>query len=149
LLTANETRVPSIATTFGEHHRRLTKLFTEVTEALRVGDGATARQYWGTLDRELNGHMALEEREMLPRFAEVDPDATATLRADHVEFRRVLDELGAALDLKRVTAPVAEAFFERLNAHATQEDALLYRWADRTLPSKDHLLGKLRRTVGR
>ncbi len=141
------TQQPSVQETFGAHHLRLERLFEEVLSTLNAGDARQACLLWSTLDRELTEHMALEERELLPRLAEHEPAAVQKLRAEHDELRRDLAELGAGIDLHRVTEPVAKLFFDRLHAHAAREDALLYRWADRQLRERGSLLKRFRQIV--
>jgi len=115
---------------FGEHHRKLERMFEEVLETLRAGDVREAARQWSALDRELDQHMALEEREMLPQLAASERAAVEQIRAEHAEIRARVAELGAAVDLHRITEAQAKALFDRLRAHAANEDALLYRRAD-------------------
>lgn len=137
----------SLGETLGAHHRRIARLVADVTGAMRAGNPVEARERWGVLDRELTRHMAFEEEALLPRLAELDPGAARSLAAEHVELRRTLDELGASLDLKQVSEPVATELFDRLGAHAEREDKLLYHWADRTLSDREPLLERLRRAL--
>lgn len=137
----------SIQTTLGTHHRSLERRFDEVLTALRLGDHPQAASLWTALDRELTEHLALEERELLPKLAEREPAAVEGLRAEHAQLRRDLGELGIAVDLKRITASSAQAFFDHLRAHAAREDALLYRWADRQLRDRASFLTRFRQLV--
>ncbi len=139
------TQLPSVQQTFNEHHRRLERLFEQLLATLRVGDSRECGLKWGTFERELTEHMALEEQMLFPRFGELEPAAAARLRAEHEELRRDLADLGAAVDLHGISEAAAKAFFDRLRAHAAREDALLYRWADRQVRDRRSLIERLRR----
>jgi hemerythrin-like domain-containing protein len=141
------TEQPSLRQEFGAHHRALEQLFEQVCASLRSGNADEARRLWTTLDRELDAHIELEEREMFPRLAEHQPAEVEGLRSAHVELRRQVAELGTAVDLKQLSEATATAFFDKLRAHAAREDSLLYRWADRELRDHRSLLARFRQLL--
>jgi hemerythrin-like domain-containing protein len=114
-------------------HQRLERLFRDTLEIFDDGHDADVRQAWDDLERALRAHLALEEVHILPRFAAVDAAEAAALRREHEELRRGLDELGVGVELHAVPRTVAARFIATLRAHATREDALMYRWAEANL----------------
>ncbi len=114
-------------------HHRLEKLFTLVMDAFEADAREDTQRLWTELEHGLERHFAAEERFLFPQFDPLDPAETAALRAEHVTIMRQLEELGVGVDLKLVRAEVARAFIDSLRAHATREDAVLYRWADESL----------------
>lgn len=114
-------------------HHRLEKLFTLVMDAFEADAREDTQRLWTELEHGLERHFAAEERFLFPQFDQLDPAETAALRAEHVTILRQLEELGVGVDLKLVRAEVARAFIDSLRAHATREDAVLYRWADESL----------------
>ena len=110
-------------------HAQLEERFRAVLDEAVVGAKGELGARWTELANALTEHMALEEREILPAFAEGAPDEAAALRCEHDELRRELDELGVCVDLHLLSPAVAGAFIARLRAHALREDAALYRFA--------------------
>lgn len=115
-------------------HARLDALFTELLDQFAEGNQHQMRAAWTDLDAGLTSHLDLEDRRILPLFAEVDSEEARALGAEHVRIRRLLAELGVGVDLHLVRLDSAREFIDSLRAHAQREDQLLYRWADRELP---------------
>jgi hemerythrin-like domain-containing protein len=112
-------------------HERLEALFVQLLDECREGDWDELRKMWSRFDTDLLAHLAVEERYLLPLFERVEPIEAGALLAEHVVFRRTLDELGVGVDLHAVRLDVAQGFIEALRAHAKREDQLFYRWAER------------------
>lgn len=109
-------------------HDRLERLFDAVIDACRPGCTAALPACWSDLDRALNAHMALEEREVIPAFAIAHPAEAEGLLREHEMIRHDLLELGVAVDLHLISPALAGRFIAHLRGHAMREDALLYRW---------------------
>jgi hemerythrin-like domain-containing protein len=131
-------RSGNVRTIFLEDHARLERLFVALREAFEAGDHDATRALWTELDEGLATHMRGEERYLFPDLAKSAADEVEALRREHDALRTQIAELGVAVDLRMVSAAMANAFIERLHAHAAREDALLYRWAD------EHLAGEPR-----
>jgi len=125
-------------------HAYLRNLFARLLTAMEH-DAPDVRALWAELDAGLMTHMEAEERYVIPAFAREDLVAARSLLVDHAAFRDQLLELGVAVDLHCFRYPRARELTDLLDAHATREDELLYRWAERALhPSiiqtiRDHL----------
>jgi hemerythrin superfamily protein len=117
--------------TLAKEHAGLEALFQSVVEEARAGDPAGLRARWSRFERELEAHMALEEREILPTFAREYPEEARAVRDEHARIRAGLAEMGLDLDLHCLQAERVNGFIERLRAHAHREEALLYPWISR------------------
>lgn len=115
-------------------HERLRALFDKTVAAFQANERTDAAHLWSEFDAALQRHLELEERHILPLFAQVDPKETASLAHEHEEIRRKLLELGVGVDLHLARADRVEAFVRALEDHAAREDALMYRWAQANLP---------------
>lgn len=111
-------------------HRRLEQLFLQLMAAFDANAREDTQRLWSELERGLDAHFSLEERQLLPAYAKVDSTETRALLSEHALLRAQLAELGAGVDLKLVRAEVAQGFIDMLRAHGEREDALLYSWAN-------------------
>ncbi len=111
-----------------DDHRAFEDLFETVRSQLDTGDKSIADAGWSTLERRLTEHLALEERDLFPRYHSVDPIAVNALLADHARFRELLTELGLALELGALPDAHADEFFALLKSHAAREDEAFARW---------------------
>lgn len=107
-------------------HTLLDALFTELEEAFAADARCELRATWDRLERELERHIAFEERDVLPRLDRTDPADAAALRREHGEIRRDLDELSLCVDLHALDAELAARFRARLRNHTRREEALLH-----------------------
>ena len=114
-------------------HERLDRLYVQLVDAFRGGDWDDVRIMWDAFESGLRAHMEAEERYVLPALREVDPAEADALRAEHDAVRARVAELGVAADLHMVKDDVAADLIDKLRAHARREDALAYRFADRSL----------------
>lgn len=117
----------------GEEHARLTRRVEQLLSAFEDGDRAEASTLWDGFEAELEAHLGLEERLILPEFAKVDAAEAAALIREHDAIRDTLAELGVGVDLHATNASAVQRFVQMLEAHAKREDALMYRWADSSL----------------
>ena len=88
---------------------------------------------WGKVERELLEHMAAEERLVFPAYQRADPENAQDLRDEHAVLREHALELGIAIQLHTVRREQLHRFVEELRAHARNEEASLYRWAQGNL----------------
>jgi hypothetical protein len=115
-------------------HHHLEDEYCRLLEAIEV-DAPTVRELWTELEHGLLAHMEAEERYMLPAFATVDRVEALALLREHGQIRELLLELGVAIDLHLLRFERSKEFIAALRAHASREDKLLYRWADKHLTS--------------
>lgn len=110
-------------------HARLDGLLDLFQEEPGGGGSSGRRNRWGDFAAAFLGHMAAEEKHLLPAFGRVHPGEAATLWAQHAELRRLL----AAVDLSlQARSAALTAFTSALWDHAAREDSMLYEWAERT-----------------
>lgn len=130
-----------------DEHRQLDERFEELVNAAEAGvDKRTLGQIWSHFDTEVRAHFALEEELVFPQLAIVHADAVREIRAEHDAIRARLDALDVAVDLHFVRSHEVTELVERLRAHAANEDAHLYRWAETepALADRELLLQRLR-----
>ncbi|MCB9664512.1 MAG: hemerythrin domain-containing protein [Alphaproteobacteria bacterium] len=112
-------------------HARLDGLFDELESAAEAGaEAQTLRALWTRFEAVLRAHLAAEERELFPRLEDRHGVDVQELRAEHEQFRALLDRVGLEVDLHAVRAPAVQELIARLRAHADREDATVYLWAD-------------------
>ncbi|KYG04807.1 hypothetical protein BE21_44700 [Sorangium cellulosum] len=126
-------------------HQRLDEVFECLLNRVHAGDMEAACETWGTFERELLAHMAAEEAVLLPVLDRLDPEGAGTVRAEHLGIRKMLAEMGMAIELHTLREERVEAFVRALRQHAAHEEAGLYPWADRELPepAAAHLFERL------
>lgn len=135
-----------------EHHRDLEVHFQRLASRFPGGDLIELRCEWSLFERELNEHMELEEKQLIPRFRREYPAEAAAICHEHVEIRAALAEMGISLDLHALRASAVSDFIERLRRHAQREEELFYDWAQRHTPKEQWLplgqqLGLLSRSI--
>lgn len=123
-------REPKPGVTLRHDHDRLERIYAELLESFKGGDWDDVRASWDHLDQGLRDHLLTEEQHVFPILRAAHPREVAELQHEHAELRRVLGELGVAVDLHMVRDDLASALIERLRAHAAREDSLAYRFAD-------------------
>ena len=122
-----------VQTLLRREHAQLETLFEELVTAFRAGDREESAALWNAFESDLEAHMVLEEKLILPEFAKVDAAEAAQLAGEHAAIRTSLSELGIGVDLHCTNLDAVEAFIRLLKAHAKREDALMYRWARKNL----------------
>jgi len=75
------------------------------------------------------GHLDAEEHYLLPLVEAGHPAETERTRAEHLRIRRMVTELGVAVELHAARQPVIDELIRMLRDHAEWEDKTLYRWA--------------------
>jgi hemerythrin-like domain-containing protein len=91
---------------------------------------------WTDFERGLLAHFELEEQCILPELAKEDAVEASELTREHARLRAKLGELGVGADLHLTRDEAVADFIARLRAHAAREDALMYRFAQTSLPEK-------------
>lgn len=110
-------------------HDELEGLAKRALAIVEEGDSEEVRALLASIENRLEEHMAGEERELIPRYAEEKPDDAAALLAEHANFRRIFNELAIAGDLHLVRLERVKELVDALSAHAKRENVGLYRWA--------------------
>lgn len=111
-----------------EHHHDLEAHFQRLMARCQGGDPIELRCEWTLFERELTEHLALEEKELIPRFRRDRPAEAAEICREHEQVRGALADLGIALDLHALRAGAVQEFIDLLRAHARREEALFYPW---------------------
>jgi hemerythrin-like domain-containing protein len=112
-------------------HRTFERRFADICRRAREGDWHDLDAVWGPFTRDIEDHLAFEEREVFPAYCHEGPECRSlveALTAQHAEIRRTLERLGLEIQLKAVRAPTIEAFIELMRRHATIENARIYPW---------------------
>jgi hemerythrin-like domain-containing protein len=119
------------------HHEELDRRIAVLLRKADGGDDHELWEEWSRFERELLRHLALEERELIPRFRREHAEEAAALVQDHSALRRDLLALGIRADLHFLRAEAVRSFVADLRAHAVREDQVLYPWAETHLHDDD------------
>ncbi len=131
MLTARSSTARSVGRLLHDDHAHLEALFEEVVEAAGAGvDHYTLGEIWRRFEEGVRQHLAAEETWLFPHLESRHPTAVAALRAEHDWIRRQLDVVGLDVDLHLVRSHHVTELVERLRAHAAEEDATAYLWAE-------------------
>lgn len=124
-----------------DDHVELSRALADLADLAREGEVSALRAAFVVVEAELRRHLAFEEEQLLPRFAEAYPAEAALLREEHGRIRRRLDDIGLALELHSLRAGMVDDFVALLRDHAEREQRLLYDWSDGALrPPERHAL---------
>ncbi|CAN5871575.1 hypothetical protein BH11MYX2_BH11MYX2_08550 [soil metagenome] len=119
---------------FAEHHRSLHRAGESMLANACEGDCVGLVAEYRSFERQVCEHLDAEEELVLPCFERENVVDAATIRAEHSELRKVLEQTGLALELHEVRLEALRHVLERLRAHATFEDRTMYPWAQVHLP---------------
>jgi hypothetical protein len=117
-----------------DHHGALVQ-----ARALRLAAGrpATAREFLDFYERELRGHIADEERALLPLGRGADPAGADRILEEHRELEALVAAIGEALSAGNdLTAPMAEAG-QLLDDHVRFEERHFFETLQRALTGSD------------
>lgn len=123
-----------VARRLREDHVLFDRRFDDLRRRAREDDWRGLDEVWGLFVRDIEGHLAFEERDVFPGFAREGQDCRCVveeLAAQHAEIRRLLDSLGLEIQLKEIRAPILEAFTDLMRRHATLENLRIYPWLER------------------
>jgi len=137
----------------GVDHRRLDAVLADMKRTLAAGDALQARARFGAFREGLERHIDAEEQVLFPVFEKLSGATTggptAVMRAEHVELKKLMAEVAAALEAVPaggITTPLA-ALTARIYAHNGKEERILYPMTDRLAREAgtlDDLMGRLR-----
>jgi hemerythrin-like domain-containing protein len=132
-----------------EDHDRLDDLFEQVLSVFEADARDEAVRLWTDFERGLQAHFELEERYILPELAKVDAAEVSELTRDHARVRAKLGELGVGVDLHLTRNEAVADFIATLRAHVGREDALMYRFAQTSLPERTQAVLRARLPAAR
>lgn len=116
-----------------EDHDALEATLADLAIRAHGGDWKDLDEVWSDFAMDLEQHLTFEERELLPAFAALGPDAKRVakeLKDEHKEIRRLCEDLGIRIQLHEVRAAAIDEFVTLLRSHADKEDQTLYPWVD-------------------
>jgi hemerythrin-like domain-containing protein len=115
------------ATALRAEHDQLGLLAERLLDSIVAGDRSEAADAITAMQTLVSAHLAEEERELLPSYAEVEPADAKAILEDHAAIRKALAELDVTTDLHLLRADAVKAFLDALRAHANRENAGMYR----------------------
>jgi hypothetical protein len=124
-------RPPELAALLHDDHDELEALATSFLALVEDHDRETVRRHLEDLEVRVFEHIEAEERHLIFRYMEEDPDDARAIWQEHAALRRSLTQLGIAVDLLALRVEDVRVFVETLRAHGRRESAGLYRWAAR------------------
>lgn len=111
-------------------HAEIATLLARLVAAAGSNDGEIAEEICNELRVRLSVHLDAEEQLLFPDFAQSAPEEMKRLREDHRRLRALVDELAVGFH----SAPLGAVsdLAQLLREHVDRENALFYRWVDRT-----------------
>lgn len=142
-----------VAEFLGRDHSRLDEKLADVERLSRLGAFHDAAAQFAEFACGLNWHIDAEEQVLFPRFEELTGlrvGPTTVMRAEHVQIRRHMVSLGAALDAADAAAARESLaqLVDLLSDHNMKEEHILYPTADRlsaTSRDRDELVRAIQR----
>ena len=111
------------------HHRRMDDMLEQVQLAAAIERWDRARAGLGELRAELDDHIRVEETVLFPAFdafPRTIPGATAVMRAEHREIRRLMDILDALLNSEQPLRDAIARLTTALAIHNLKEEHVVY-----------------------
>lgn len=112
-----------------QDHRELSQLLWRLSQDARDPSGLELQATWRELEQRLLAHLDAEEQYLLPLVEASHPFQSECTRREHDEIRRLVAELGVAVELHTVREPAISDLVRTLDEHAEREDRTLYRFA--------------------
>ncbi len=112
-----------------QDHEELRQLLLRLTQDARDPSGNALRSTWNELERRLLAHLEAEEQYLLPLVEGSHPAQVDCTRSEHAQIRRLVSELGLAIELHAAREPMIGELIRTLDEHAEREDRTLYRFA--------------------
>lgn len=117
------------------------KQLAEDAEAPQVGQLVRT---WASFEKQLYAHLEAEEQLLLPLLEASHPAEVARTRRQHEEIRKLVTELGVAVELHTVRRDDILRLVALLERHAEQENVGLYGLAgERASVAVEHRLAAL------
>ena len=113
-----------------QDHRELRQLLLRLAEDAHDPSGSALRTTYSELERRLLAHLEAEEQYLLPLVEGSHPAQADCTRSEHAQIRRLVSELGLAIELHSAREPMISELIRTLDEHAEREDRTLYRFAD-------------------
>lgn len=121
---------------FADHHEKIEQACEALRASIYTDDSHELMMRFRSFEHAMLEHMAAEEEQILPAYAEDAPDEAAAVRATHDDLRRQLYRIGVEVELHCVRASTLEQIIKTLRAHAAREDGQMYPWAQVHLPAR-------------
>lgn len=136
-------RTPSLREGLLEEHERIAGLLEGVIEA--IGTGGDVRAAWETFEEALLAHLDAEDAQLLSALPRAEDRTSRALAEEHRHLRERTAELNARLDLHGL-----QGLLDVLQAHARNDERLLYHWAETALDAaqQNAILDRLAMRVG-
>jgi hemerythrin len=112
-----------------QDHRELNALLWRLSHDADAPSNDALRATWDELERRLLAHLDAEEQYLLPLVEASHPAQVDCTRREHEQIRRLVSELGIAIELHAVRQPAISELIRVLHEHADREDRTLYRFA--------------------
>ncbi len=112
-----------------QDHRELSQLLARLSQDARDPSGLELQATWSELEHRLLAHLYAEEQYLLPLVEASHPEQAERTRREHEMIRRLVAELGVAVELHSVREPAISELVRTLDEHAEWEDSALYRLA--------------------
>ena len=133
-----ETSRPAIGQILGQHHREIEDACLAILSAGFADEPRDLTRRWSEVEHQLLDHMTAEEHLLLPAYQRADPENAQDLRDQHARLRERAFDIGIAIQLHTIRCEQLQQFVAELRAHARNEEASLYRWADQHLGDDEH-----------
>jgi hemerythrin len=112
-----------------QDHRELSQLLWRLSQDARDPSGLALQATWRELEHRLLAHLDAEEQYLLPLVEASHPFQVECTRREHDEIRRLVAELGIAVELHAVRESAISELVRTIDEHAEREDRTLYRFA--------------------
>lgn len=126
---------------------RLFRAFGLVLQRMRESPRSPeVHEAWQSLESQLMARLRAEAEVVLPRLELTSYGDAVTLRYQHLELARRLEQLALDLELHQFNAAQAASFLELLASYVAREQQVVRPWAERALSprAKDQLLWSIR-----
>lgn len=119
-------------------HRACDSSFADAESAVASVRWADADTAFRAFAAAMAHHFAMEEEVLFPAFEAktgMRSGPTQVMRMEHAQMRRLIHDMGAALDARDVTRylGLSETLNMLMQQHNVKEESMLYPMADRTL----------------
>jgi len=125
---------PSAPPRVDPHHREIEDACLALIVAGLADEFSEMAKWWTLIERRLFDHMTAEEHLVIPAYQHADPENAQVLREQHAWLREQALEIGIAIQLHTVRLEQLRSFVAALRNHARNEEASMYRWAERHVP---------------
>lgn len=116
------------------HHEQIEAACFDVAAAMYEDDKRELVRRYRVFEHAVLEHLAAEETEILPAYADYDAEDAALIREQHAALRTQLFTLGVEVEVHRMTSQAFQDMVNALHTHAAHEDSRMYPWAQVHLP---------------